>query len=277
GRAGGEVKVADAELRSGHPDAAQELVDAAVPRLVDPRARAQAARLRGDLLLAQGDAAASAQVLVGAARSLAEMDQGAAREAMAAAMRASICAGHGRTRQMAALTTAFPRPARSRAGVADLLLEGYAARFSAGYAAAIGPLRAALSRLRSEDLDPVIGLQWYAMGTLAAGTLWDDSALDISGRFLRAARSQGALTLMPVALACRAVAECLAGRLAEAEDRWTEMRELMAASGSRPILGIDSLSEGLVLVYTGRLAAAKTAGVAQIRQSTARGQDGVAD
>jgi DNA-binding CsgD family transcriptional regulator len=276
-RAGRELKLADAELRSGHPGAAQDLVHAALPRLADPRARAQAERLRGDLLFARGNATESAEVLASAARSLADMDQGAAREAMAAAMRVSIWAGPLRSRQMAAAAKALPRPDRSRARVADLLLEGYAARFTAGYAAAIRPLRSALSRLQSEDLDPVAGLECYTMGALAAAALWDDSALIITGRFLRAARAQGALSVMPVALACRAVAECLAGRLVEAQDRWTEMRELMAASGGRPVLGIDGLSEGLVLAYTGRFAEAEAAGVAQIRESTARGLDGVAD
>jgi DNA-binding CsgD family transcriptional regulator len=276
-RAGRELKLADAELRSGHPDTAQDLVHAALPRLAEPLARAQATRLHGDVLFAQGHAAESAQVLASAARSLADMDRGAAREAMAAAMRASIWAGPLQTRQMAAAARAFPRPPRSRAGLADLLLEGFAAKFTAGYEAAIGPLRAALSRLQSEDLDPVAGLQWYGIGALAAAALWDDSALIITRRFLRAARTQGALTVMPLALASRAVAECLSGRLAEAKDRRTEMRELMAASGSGRVLGIDGLSEGLVLVYSGHLAEAKAAGEAQIRESTARGQDGVAD
>ena len=276
-RAGRELRLADAELRSGQPDAAHDLVHAVLPRLTDPRERAQAARLAGELLFAQGHAAESAQVLASAARSLAGLDQGAAREAMAAAMRASIWAGPLQARQMAAAATAFPRPDRSQAGVADLLLEGYAARFTSGYAAATRPLRAAVGRLQSVDLEPVAGLQWYGMGSLAAATLWDDSALDLTARFLRAARAQGALTVMPVALACRSVAECLAGRLAEAEDRWTEMRELMAASGSRRVVGVDGFSQGLVLLYTGRVAEAKEVGVAQIREWTARGQDGVAD
>jgi DNA-binding CsgD family transcriptional regulator len=272
-----ELKLVDAEFTGGQPDAAQNLVDAALPRLADPRARAQGERLRGDLLFAQGHAAESAQVLASAARSLADIDQSAAREAMAAAMRASLLAGPAQTRQMAAAATAFSLPARSGAGVADLLLEGYAARFRAGYAAAIGPLRAALGLLRSEELEPEAGLHWYGMGAMAAGSLWNDNALDITARFLHAARAQGALALMPVALACRAVADCLSGRLEEARDRWTEMRELMAASGSHPILGIDGFSEGLVLVYTGRVAEAKAAGLAQIRESSARGHGGVVD
>src|SRR5262249_48911621 len=163
-------------------DAAQDLVDAALPRLADPRARGRGERLRGDLLFAQGHAAESAQVLASAARSLADTDQGAAREAMAAAMRASIWAGPAQTRTLAAAGAGLPRRPGARARVADLLLEGYVARFTAGWGAAIAPVRAALSRLRSEDLEPVTALPWYAIGTLAAASLWDDSAVDIAAR-----------------------------------------------------------------------------------------------
>src|SRR5262249_54438853 len=170
----------------------------------------------------------------------------------------------------------FPRPARSQASVADLILEGYATRFTAGYAAAVEPLRAAIGRLRSEDLDLVTGLQWYGMGTVAAASLWDESALDITGRFLHTARAQGALAVMPVALGLRGIADCLTGALAEAQDRSTAMREIIAAGGSRRVLGVDILSEGMVLVYTGRLAEANAVGTAQLRESTARGVRGVA-
>ncbi len=55
------------------------------------------------------------------------------------------------------------------------------------------------------------------------------------------------------------------------------MRELMAASDSPQVLGIDSRSEGLMLIYTGRVAAARAVGAAQVRESTARGQRGIAD
>ena len=71
----------------------------------------------------------------------------------------------------------------------------------------------------------------------------------------------------------REVGHCLP----EAQDRWTEMREIMAASRGTQFLTIDSRSEGIVLVYTGRVAEARTAGTAQIQESTALGQDGRAD
>ena len=274
-RAARELRLASAELKSGHPETAQDLVDAALPQLADPRARALAERLRGDILFVQGRAAEAAQVLAGAARSLAPDDR-AAREAMATALRAAIWAGPAEAREMATAAQSFPRPDRSKASVADLLLEGYAARYTAGYAAAVEPLRAAIGRLRSEDLDMATGLQWYGMGTVAAASLWDDSVLDITDRFLHSARTQGALTALPVALGLRGIADCLTGALGKAQDRWTEMREIIAAGGSRRVLGIDNLSEGMVLVYSGRLAEAKVFGASQMRESAARRARGVA-
>jgi DNA-binding CsgD family transcriptional regulator len=272
-RAARELRLAFAELISGHPESAQELVDAALPQLADTRARAQAEQLRGDILFVQGRAAEAAQALAGAARSLAP-DYRGAREAMASALRAAIWAGPAETQKLARAAQALPHPDGS-ASVADLMLDGYAARFTAGYTAAVEPLRAAVGRLRSEDLDPLTGLKWYGMGIVAAGSLWDDSVLDITGRFLDAARSQGALTVMPVALGLRGIADCLAGTLPEAQDRGTEMREILACGGSRRVLGIDNLSEGMALVYTGRLAEAKAAGTAMMREAMAHGVRGV--
>ncbi|HKD89418.1 MAG TPA: LuxR C-terminal-related transcriptional regulator [Streptosporangiaceae bacterium] len=274
-RAARELRLASAELTSGHPETARDLVDAAEHQLRDPRARALAERLRGDILFVQGRAAEAAQVLAGAARSFAP-DQSAAREAMASALRAAIWAGPVETKEMATVAQSFPRTDRSQANVADLMLEGYTARFTAGYAAAVEPLRAAIDRLRSGDLDLATGLEWYGMGTVSAASLWDDSALDITARFIDAARSQGAVTVMPVALGLRGIADCLTGALAMAQDRWTAMRQILATGGSQRVLGLDNLSEGMLLVFTGRLAEAKAAGDAQLREATAHGVRGVA-
>jgi len=51
-----------------------------------------------------------------------------------------------------------------------------------------------------------------------------------------------------------------------------ETRELLAASQSPGIVGIKSHSEGLLLAYRGDITGARAAGVAQIREATARGQ-----
>ncbi len=272
-----ELALADAELRSGCPDIAQDLVDAALPDLSGPGPRAVGEQLRGEILFAQGRVADSANVLAGAARLLVP-DHAAAREAMAAAMRAAIWAGPAETREISAAAAALPRPAQREARVCDQLLEGFAARFTTGYSAAIEPFRAALSALRAQDPEQVTDLRWYEMAVMAAASMWDaDGVLDITSRFLRAARAQAALAVLPVALALRATADCSVGRLAEAADRWAEMREIIAASRSATVVGVDCLSEGAVLVHTGRIAEARALGAARIRESTSRGQNGVAD
>jgi DNA-binding CsgD family transcriptional regulator len=276
-RARRELALADAELTSGNPDAAQDLVEAALPRLQNPRSHALGEQLRGEILFVQGHVADSANVLAGAARLLAP-DDAAAREAMAAAIRAAIWAGPIETKEISTAAAMLPRPAAPETRVCDLLLQGFAARSTAGYSASIQPFRTALSILRSEDPEQVTALRWCEMGVVAALTIWDtDGVIDISDRFLRAARTQGALAVLPIALALRATADCLVGRLADARDRWTEMREIIAASRSATVVGVDGLSEGMALVYTGRIGEARAVGLARMRESTSRGQGGVAD
>ncbi len=276
-RARRQVALADTELMTGHTDTARDLARTAVDRLTDPQARAEAERLHGEILFAQGNAAQSAKVLADAARCL-RHDPAVGRETMGAAMCAAVWAGPAETRDMAAAAAAYPHLAPSEASPVDLLLEGYEARFTAGYRAAVAPFRAAISALRSVDPEPESGLWRYGMGAAAAASLWDaDGLLDITARFTRIARARGALLDLPVALGLQAVADWLIGRLADAQDRWTEMREIIAASGSRPAVGIDRTGECLALLYTGRVAAAKAAGTAQITESAVRGQGGPAD
>jgi DNA-binding CsgD family transcriptional regulator len=159
-----------------------------------------------------------------------------------------------------------------------LLLEGYCARSTAGYTASVSPLRAAVAALRAADLDPAIGLRWYALGVKAAGSLWDEQAFfDLSDRWVRTARTLGAFTILPVALEWLAISDWLNGRFGDADAQWAEMRELLAESHRPRMLGIDSRSHGLVLEYRGHLTEARVAGLAQVHESTTRGQQGPAD
>jgi DNA-binding CsgD family transcriptional regulator len=262
---------------SGHPDAARDLVDDAMPRLTDDVTRGQAKRLTGDILFSQGKATEAASVLTAACRELAADDR-TARDTTLDALRAGIWAGPDETRKFARAERSFPRTGGSSPAVSDLLLEGYRARFTVGYREAIGPFRAALAALLADDLDPATGLVCFGLGAAAAGSVWDDQALlDISVRWVRTARTLGALTDLPVALAFLALSDWLGGRFDDADARWAEMRELIAASHSPAVLGIDSRSEGLLLAYRGHTARARASGVTQIHQSTARGQGGPAD
>ncbi len=276
-RAEREVALADAELRAGHPERARELVGAALPRLTDDVARGLAKRLDGEIRFAQGSAAEAAVILADASRALARDDR-MARDTILAALEAAIWAGPAETRNIASMAQAFPPVPRASASVSDLLLEGYSARFTVGYRASTGPLRAAVAALRADDLDPAAGLRWFALGVAAAGSLWDEQAVrDLSDRWVRTARALGALTILPVALAFLAIGDWMAGRFGDADARLAEMRELIAVSRGPGMLGVDSRSSGLLLAYRGHITEARAAGVAQIHESTARGQRGPAD
>jgi DNA-binding NarL/FixJ family response regulator len=229
----------------------------------------------GEALSAQDRDVEAAEVLTDAAAALAA-DPAAAADALLAALNAAMRAGPAETSKIAIVPAPSPPGAARRVG--DLLLAGYQARFTKGYDAAAAPLRAAMRALHADDIDPATALRWFGLGAVAAGSLWDDQALlDITDRWVRVSRKLGAFTQLPRALDFRAVADCLSGRLDQAADRWTEMAELTAASQSPGMPSADSRSDALLLVYRGEIARARSAGLAQIRQSTARGQTGRAD
>jgi len=223
-RAQREVDLARAELVIGRPGTAQRVANDALPRLADGGARGRAKKINGVALFAQGRDAEAADVLAEAAAALAE-DPASATDALLAALRAASSAGPAETRKIATTAALPARPARSAPRASDLLVTGYQARYTKGYAAAVVPLRAALRALRADDLDARTGLKCFGPGAVAAGSLWDDQALlDITARWLRLTRSLGALTELLFALDFRGMADSLTGHLDLAADRWTEMR-----------------------------------------------------
>ena len=277
-RAEREVALAEATLIAGNPVGAQDMLGGALPRLTRTTARVQAQRLEGAIRFAQGDAAEAARILASASQALADDDR-MARDTMLLALQAAIWAGPAQTREIARAARAFPRVPFASASVADLLLEGYSARFTLGYQASVEPFRAAVTALLADDLDPAVGLNsWFALGTAAAGSLWDDqAAFDLSDRWVKMARAAGAFTTLPVALTFHAVSESMAGHFGEADTRWALMLEVLTMSSGPGLLGVNSRISGLLLAYRGQLTEARETGLAQVRESTARGQGGPAD
>jgi DNA-binding NarL/FixJ family response regulator len=272
-----EVALAEARLMAGDPVGAQKILDGALPRLTSATARCQAQRLEGAIRFAQGNAGESARILASAAQALVDDDR-MARDTMLLALQAAIWAGPAQTREIARAARAFPPVSSGSASVADLLLEGYSARFTLGYQDSVEPFRAAVSALLADDLDPAVGLRWFALGTAAAGSLWDDQAtFDLSDRWVTMARAAGAFTTLPVALVFHAVSESMAGHFREADTRWALMLEVLTMSSGPGLLGVNSRSSGLLLAYRGQLTEARETGLAQVRESAARGQDGPAD
>ena len=91
------------------------------------------------------------------------------------------------------------------------------------------------------------------------------------------ARAAGAFTTLPVALVFHAVSESMAGHFREADTRWALMLEVLTMSSGPGVLGVNSRSSGLLLAYRGHLTEARATGLAQVRESAARGQGGPAD
>jgi DNA-binding CsgD family transcriptional regulator len=277
-RAEREVGLAEARLMAGDPAGAQGILDSALPRLASGTARCQAQRLEGAIRFAQGNAGESARILASASQALVDDDDRMARDTMLLALQAAIWAGPAQTREIAAAARVFRRVPEASASVSDLLLEGYSARFTLGYEASIPPFRAAVTALLADDLDPAVGLRWFALGTAAAGSLWDDQAtFDLSDRWEKMARAAGAFTTLPVALAFHALSDCLAGHFRDAEARWAEMADILAVSRGPGVLGVNSRSNGLLLAYRGHLTEARATGLAQVGESSGRGQGGPAD
>ena len=276
-RAEREVALAEARLMAGDPAGAQKILDGALPRLISVTARCRAQRLHGAICFAQGNAAEAARILASAAQAVAGDDR-MARDTMLMALQAAIWAGPAQTREIARAARAFPPVPFASASVADLLLDGYSARFTLGYQACVEPFRAAVAALLADDLDPAVGLRWFALGTAAAGSLWDDqAAFELSGRWEKMARAAGAFTTLPVALVFHAVSESMAGHFREADTKWASMLEVLAMSSGPGVLGVNSRGSGLLFAYRGRLTEARATGLAQVRESAARGQGGPAD
>ncbi|HEY3649558.1 MAG TPA: AAA family ATPase [Streptosporangiaceae bacterium] len=276
-RAEREVALAEARLMGGDPAGAQDTLGGALPRLTGTTARVEAQRLEGAIRFAQGSAAEAARILASAAQAFADDDR-MARDTMLMAMQAAIWTGPAQTREIARAARAFPSVPQASASVADLLLDGYSARFTLGYEASVQPFRAAVAALLADDLDPAVGLHWFALGTIAAGSLWDDQAIfDLSDRWVKMARAAGAFTILPVALDFNAFSESMAGHFREADSKWALMLELLTMSSGPGVLGVSSRSNGLLLAYRGHLTEARETGLAQVRESTSQGQDGPAD
>ncbi len=86
----------------------------------------------------------------------------------------------------------------------DLLLDGFAAHFTEGYAAGAPILRRALSAF-DQETSAEVELRWLWLACVAANHLWDYDRWDrFSSRHVQLTREAGALSELPLALSQRA-------------------------------------------------------------------------
>lgn len=228
------------------------MLDQAAPRLDVPLDRARARRLKGAIELAFGHAPWAVSILLEAARAFEPLDVRLSRQTLVEALNAAMFVRGPVIDVASAVATAPPKP-DAEATVADLLLDGYAARFTVGYPAAVPLFKRALAALRSYEPGPDDGLDWFPPGRLAAAEIMDDEALyAVASRGVQLARERGALTILPAALAALAtLCQLPEGQFAAASESLTEAEQISAATGYRGLLEVTGLAGILPLAWCG--------------------------
>ncbi|MFH9044270.1 AAA family ATPase [Streptomyces sp. NPDC017966] len=239
------LNAAEAKFEAAAVDAAHQLAGAAEPGILDGLGRARLARLRARIVFARSRGGDAASLFLEAAGLFEPLDAALARETYLEALAAAVFAGRlddGSTvRKAAEAARAAPRASASPNRV-DLILDGVSTRFTAGYPAAVEPLRKALHAFRAQadggrgDTARWLWLACPIAPEPVAPELWDDEAWhDLAESAVRLARRAGALASLPVALTYRAGVHLQAGEFAEASAVIDEADALIAATGNAPL------------------------------------------
>jgi DNA-binding CsgD family transcriptional regulator len=226
------LAAAEAMLRAGAFDAALVLLTTAEEAPLDALPRAQIDLLRAQIAFASSHGSEAAPLLLDAARRLEPLDEALARETYLEALSAAVLAGRTGVAEVARAARRLP-PTPSRPRVADLLLDSLTALFTDGYAAATPIRRRAVQAFRSGDFTVEEGLRWLWAATSEAAELWDDEGWAVlSARHVDMARAAGALSVLPLTLHARAVADVLAGELDAAASLVAELDAVQQATGT---------------------------------------------
>ena len=268
------LAAAENRLAAGEAPAARALLGLAAPRLADVLARARARRLEGQSLYAAGQMPEATSVLLDAARMVQSFETRLARDTLLDAWGAAQFSGQpgaGMAEYLRAVRS-VPKVADSRATVADLLLDGFAAvgerRYDAGAALlrrAIAPLTVGQS-MADDALPHLMGM------AMAAGMLYDDSArYQMEKRWVGELRDRGAIAALLPALGIQMSVQIEEGRFADAEATLAEARALSEATGYRAYLGAYARAELWVLALRGREADARPLAARLLREFAGRG------
>ena len=226
---------AQTKLEAGALDDAVALLATAESGALDELERARVHLLRAQIAFAARRGSDAPPLLFGAARELEAVDPSLARatylEALSAAMfPGRLARGSGVVEvSLAALAgPAPPQPPRPQ----DLLLQGWAIRFTQGYATGAPILKQALSAFRCDRGAPAEELQWLSLACRTAADLWDEESWRLlSARQLELAKAAGAMTAMPSALCGVSHFLAVSGELARAETLLDEMWGAVDATG----------------------------------------------
>jgi DNA-binding CsgD family transcriptional regulator len=192
--------------------------------------RARAGLLRAQIAFASAPGREAVELLLDAARRLEPLDDELARETYLDGFSAAILSDLAAAATVARAVRALPAvPEPSRVG---LLLDGQAARFADGYAAAAPARRRAVDAVGGDDLPMEEGLRWLWLASFEAAELWDDEGwVALTARHVELARAAGALSVLPLTLPSLAVAHVFAGELDAAASLLAEHDAVRQATG----------------------------------------------
>jgi DNA-binding CsgD family transcriptional regulator len=232
------LDAAQAKFEAGARDMSLELLATAEHSPLDPLQRARLERQRAQIAFMSARGTEALHLLLDAARRLEPLDAELARatylDAFSASVYAGRAAGGGAMREVAEAARAVRRDADPPAA-SDLLIDGLALRFTAGYVAAVSPLQRALRRLTRERQDQDIDLRLWLVSQVAH-EVWDDEAWYWwADRAAEAARDRGALTALPALLDAQAATRLHAGRFDDAAALIGEADAIYDATGLRPV------------------------------------------
>jgi DNA-binding CsgD family transcriptional regulator len=258
------LAAAENRLAAGEAPA---LLALAAPRLVDGPARARARRLEGQSLYAAGQMPEATSVLLDAARMLQPIETRLARDTLLDAFVAAQFSGGAWMAEFLQAVRSVPKVADSRANLADLLLDGFAAVGERRYADGAALLRRAIAPLAAGQSIPDDALPHLMAVGQAAGLLYDDSArYQMEKRWVAELRGRGAIAALLTALGIQLSVQVQEGRFADAEATLAEGRALSEATGYRAILGAYTWQELWALARQGREADTRQLAARMLRE-----------
>jgi DNA-binding CsgD family transcriptional regulator len=223
---------AHAMRAAGATGSALELVTTAELGPLDALQRAQAGRLRAQVLVLRTNHEEGVPELIEAAAALAPLDAEAASETHVEALATVLRGGRGREIIGPALAAL---PLSESPSARELLLHGYGLLFSEGFPRGTDVLAEAVARSAAEAGPGETVTELAAVAAFTARILWDASASrSLSERALALARSSGALAPLEEALHAYGAACMDAGRIADATAALAEETALRHAAGLPP-------------------------------------------
>jgi DNA-binding CsgD family transcriptional regulator len=236
------IASAESKYDAGTLPQASALLDRLDPASLDEADRAHLDLIQARILFTAGGSGETVVLMAKAAKRLEAIDVDLARATYLHAFSAGTFLGRDVTLDQwldlgraASAVTSPAGPANAR----DMLLDGLALQFTAGYTQSLVPLRQALGTLAAghQYVENSIEVSWLAC--CVAIIVWDDNSWHVlSAKFVDEGHRTGALVHLLAAVQMRAIERVLAGDFAEAASLVEEKNLLTTVIG--PTHGGDS-------------------------------------